>query len=118
LFFTYFITHAGAVAAACLLVLGSGRTPRAGAVARTFWITLVVVVLAGVATVLTGGNYMFLRRKPAHDSLLDVMGPWPLYIASGAALGLLIFLALAACARRVPPRLPASSSRAAGRTDP
>jgi hypothetical integral membrane protein (TIGR02206 family) len=104
LFFTYFVTHAGAVAAACLLVLGSGRTPRAGAVTRTFWITLAVAVAAGVATVLTGGNYMFLRRKPAHDSLLDLMGPWPLYIASGAALGLLILLALAACARHVPPR--------------
>ena len=104
LFFTYFVTHSGAVAAACLLVFGAGRAPRPGAVGRAFVITLGVAVLAAVATVLTGGNYMFLRRKPAHASLLDVMGPWPLYIVSGAALGLLLFLALAAAARRVPAR--------------
>jgi len=104
LFLTYFVTHSGAVGAACLLVFGAGRVPRPGAVARTYTITLGVAAVAAVATVTTGGNYMFLRHKPAHDSLLDLMGPWPVYIASAAALGLLIFLALAACARRVPPR--------------
>ena len=47
----------------------------------------------------TGGNYMFLRRKPVHGSLLDVMGPWPWYILAAAALGLVIFLRLDALAR-------------------
>ena len=34
LYLTYFATHAGAVAAACLLVIGSRRTPRPGAAWR------------------------------------------------------------------------------------
>ena len=110
-FFTYFVTHSGAVAAACLLVFGSRRTPRAGSVWRTYAITLAVAVAAAVATVVTGGNYMFLRRKPAHGSLLDFMGPWPVYILAATGLGLLIFLALAACARRVTPRSPPSTIR-------
>jgi hypothetical integral membrane protein (TIGR02206 family) len=110
LFLTYFATHSGAVAAACLLVFGTGRTPRAGAVARTYAITLGVAVLAAAATVLTGGNYMFLRRKPAHRSLLDLMGPWPIYILSAAALGLLMFLALATVARRVPEHTTSSTT--------
>ena len=105
LFFTYFATHSGAVAAACLLVFGARRVPGPGAVWRVYAITLAFAVLAAIGTVLTGANYMYLRRKPAHASLLDVMGPWPVYILAGAALGLLMFVALAAAARliRVPP---------------
>jgi hypothetical integral membrane protein (TIGR02206 family) len=98
LFFTYFATHSGAVAAACLLVFGSRRTPRPGAVARAYAITAAFAAVAAVATVLTGGNYMFLRRKPVQGSLLDLMGPWPVYIIVGAGVGLLMFLALAALA--------------------
>ena len=104
LYFTYFATHSGAVAAACLLVFGSRRTPRPGAVGRTYAITFAVAVAAALATLVTGGNYMFLRDKPAHGSLLDLMGPWPVYIGAAAALALLIFLALAAVARRIPSR--------------
>ena len=111
LFFTYFVTHSGAVATACLLVFGSRRTPRPGSVLRTYAITLAVAVAAALATVITGGNYMFLRRKPAHGSLLDLMGPWPIYILAAAALGLLIFLTLAGCARYVTPRSPPGTAR-------
>jgi hypothetical integral membrane protein (TIGR02206 family) len=99
LYFTYFATHSGAIAAACLLVFGECRALREGAVARVYAITAAFAAVAAVATLTTGGNYMFLRRRPAHDSLLDVMGPWPVYIAAGAALGLLLFVALAAIAR-------------------
>ena len=109
LFFTYFTTHAGAVLAACLLVFGCRRLPRPGAVWRVYALTACFAALAGVATLVTGGNYMFLRRKPVHGSLLDELGPWPWYILAGAALGLLLFLALDALARwpvRAMPRGP------------
>jgi hypothetical integral membrane protein (TIGR02206 family) len=99
LFVTYFVTHSGAVAAASLLVLGARRTPRPGAVWRVYGVTLGVVAAAAAGTLLTGGNYMFLRRKPAHGSLLDLMGPWPVYILVAAIVGLLLFLALARLAR-------------------
>jgi hypothetical integral membrane protein (TIGR02206 family) len=101
LYFTYVATHGGAVAAACLLVFGEGRAPRPGAVARAYAITAAFAACAALGTIATGGNYMFLRRKPARGSLLDVMGPWPLYIVAGAALGLLLFVALAGLARAV-----------------
>jgi hypothetical integral membrane protein (TIGR02206 family) len=95
LFFTYFATHSGALAAACLLVVGARRAPRRGAVWRVYGVTVAFAVLAALGTVLTGGNYMFLRRKPARGSLLDLMGPWPLYILVAALFGLLMFLILA-----------------------
>jgi hypothetical integral membrane protein (TIGR02206 family) len=111
LFFTYFATHSGAIAAACLLVFGARRAPRPGAVWRVYAITAAFAAVAAVATVLTGGNYMFLRRKPVGGSLLDVMGPWPVYIVAGAAFGLLMFAALAALARWSVPMAPLATAR-------
>jgi hypothetical integral membrane protein (TIGR02206 family) len=99
LFFTYFATHSGALAAACLLVFGRHRAPRAGAVWRVYAITVAFAAVAALGTVVTGGNYMFLRHKPARGSLLDFMGPWPVYILVAALFGLVMFLALAALAR-------------------
>ena len=75
LWFTYYATHGGAIAAACLLVFVERRYPRRGAVWRVYGITLAFAACAALGTIATGGNYMFLRRKPAHGSLLDFMGP-------------------------------------------
>ena len=100
LYFTYFVTHAGAVLAACLLVFGCRRLPRPGAVWRAY----------GLTAVLRGGwppprpwppaaTTCSCAASPCDGSLLDVMGPWPFYILAAAALGLVIFLALDALAR-------------------
>jgi len=109
-YFTYFASHSGAVAAACLLVFGAGQVPRRDAVGRTYAITAAFAACAAIATVATGGNYMFLRRKPVHGSLLDVMGRWPVYILAGAVLALGLFAALAALARALRASPPAASA--------
>ncbi len=88
---TFVIAHSGVVVAAVLLAWGLGRTPRPGAVPRIFALTLAWTVVAAIGTLATGGNYMFLRRPPPGGSLLDLMGPWPWYIASGAIVALVLF---------------------------
>jgi hypothetical integral membrane protein (TIGR02206 family) len=98
-YFTYFTTHSGAVVAACFLVFGRRLLPRPWAVWRVYALTAAFAALAGLGNLLTGGNYMFLREKPERASLLDLMGAWPWYVLSAAALGLAIFLALEALAR-------------------
>jgi hypothetical integral membrane protein (TIGR02206 family) len=91
-YFTYFIYHVGAIVAAAYLVLGCRLYPRPGAPWRVFGLTLVWAAIAGLGDVITGGNYMYLRAKPVHASLLSVLGPWPWYIAGAAAVGLALLL--------------------------
>jgi hypothetical integral membrane protein (TIGR02206 family) len=93
-YFTYFSYHTGAVVAACFLVFGCRLYPRPGAFRRVFALTLAFAAVAGAGDLLTGGNYMYLRDKPAHNSLLDLVGPWPWYIVSTAALAVAMLLAL------------------------
>jgi hypothetical integral membrane protein (TIGR02206 family) len=100
-YFTYFTYHIGAVVAACLLVFGCGMYPRRLAALRAFAATLCFAAIAGVADLITGGNYMYLRAKPEHNSLLNVLGPWPWYIASAAAVALALLLALQLLSDRV-----------------
>jgi hypothetical integral membrane protein (TIGR02206 family) len=93
-FFTYFATHCGAVVAALFLAFGRRLVPRDGAVMRVFVATAAFATVAGGADLLTGGNYMFLREKPETASLLDLMGPWPWYILTGAVVAIALFAAL------------------------
>ncbi|MEP7105650.1 MAG: TIGR02206 family membrane protein [Chloroflexota bacterium] len=92
----YVIEHGVTVLAALLLPLGMGLAPRRGALGRAVAATAAVALVAGVADLLTGGNYMFLRHPPASPTLLNLLGPWPWYLASVAliAFGLLALLDL------------------------
>ena len=99
-FWTYFVTHSGAVIAACMLVFGWQLQPRPGAVRRAVAATAAMTAAAAIANLATGGNYMFLREKPGAGSLLDLFGPWPVYIGVAAVLAVVLFAALDAPFRR------------------
>jgi len=115
LYFTFFIVHTGPIAAACLLVFGMRRVPRRWAIWRVYAITIAFAALAAIGCLVTGGNYMFLRHKPAGGSILDLFGPWPSYILGAAVLGLALLLVLEAIGRIVaradPPRRAAEHRR-------
>jgi hypothetical integral membrane protein (TIGR02206 family) len=98
-YFTYFAYHVGAIVAAFFLVFGREMYPRPGATWRVFGATLVVAAVAAVANLITGGNYMYLREKPEHASLLSVMGGWPWYIAETAVVAIAMLLVLEAITR-------------------
>ncbi len=94
MFFQYYVAHGGIVAAALFLVTGLGRWPRRDAVIKVGAITFVYALLVGAIDAATGANYMYLRSKPASASLLDLFGPWPLYIAWAALLGVALLFIL------------------------
>jgi len=78
-YFTYFMYHDGAVVGACLLVFGERLYLQPGAVRRVYLTTLAWACAAGVGDMITGGNYMYLRKKPGHASLVSALGSWPWY---------------------------------------
>ena len=93
-FFQYYAAHGGIVAAALFLVVGLRQWPRRGAVLRVTGITIAYALLIGVIDAATGANYMYLRSKPTSASLLDLLGPWPVYIAWASLVGVALLLIL------------------------
>jgi hypothetical integral membrane protein (TIGR02206 family) len=87
----FFVGHGGIVVAVAVLVFGgaaplSRRTPW-----RAFGLLLAYSAAVGGLNAVLGANYMFLCRRPHNASLLDAFGPWPMYLAGGAATALALF---------------------------
>jgi hypothetical integral membrane protein (TIGR02206 family) len=104
----FFLAHGGIVLAIAVLVFGRIAPLRPGAVWRAFGMLLAYALAVGLFDAASGANYMYLRSKPGNASLLDSLGPWPLYLAATAAIALALFWVLWLPAR---PR-PAASSTA------
>ena len=93
-FVEYVTGHAGVVVAALFLVVGMHRWPRPGAVGRVLLVSVAWTAVVGGVDALTGGNYMFLRRRPGEWTLLSVLGPWPWYLVGATALAFVLFTVL------------------------
>src|SRR2546422_5491364 len=90
----FYATHDLVVLAALFLVIGLGLHPRPGSVRRIFLLTLVFTAAIAIVDLVTGGNYMYLRRGPAGGSFLRFFGPWPWYIAAGVLVALVVLALL------------------------
>jgi hypothetical integral membrane protein (TIGR02206 family) len=87
----FFLAHGGIVVAIAVLVFGGIAPLRPGAVWRAFGMLVAYALAIGLFDAVSGANYMFLCRKPGNASLLDALGPWPLYLAAAAAVTLALF---------------------------
>lgn len=123
LYYAFWLDHGGLVAAA--LLLASGGALRLGwmSVVRVWVGTCGVAALAGAANLITGGDYMFLRRPPPGWDPLDAMGPWPWYVLAASAVALLVFALLSLPFRPSPPpatrrRLPPQKGEVGSRVLP
>lgn len=94
-FWTFVVAHSGVLVAASFLTWGRRLTPGPGAVPRALAASVAWTAVAAAGCLITGGNYMFLREPPPGGSLLDLFGPWPLYLAGAAALAVVAFPLLA-----------------------
>lgn len=87
----FFLAHGGIIVAVSVLVFGRLTPLRAGAIWRAFLMLIAYLAFVGAFDAVFGTNYMYLCRKPKHLSLLDVLGPWPLYLLTSAAVALTLF---------------------------
>lgn len=87
----FFIAHGGIAIGIAVLVFGRIARLREGAVWRAFRLLLVYAALVGAFDAIFGANYMYLRAKPGNATILNLLGPWPGYIAAAALFALGLF---------------------------
>ncbi|MBN1560897.1 TIGR02206 family membrane protein [candidate division KSB1 bacterium] len=93
-FFHVFISHGAIIIAAVYMTIVEGYRPTWRSMRRVFLWLNVYAVFVYLINMLIGSNYMYVTHKPETASLLDVLGPWPIYILAGEAMALVMFLLL------------------------
>lgn len=91
LFVTFFTLHVLVVWAAIYLTWGRGMRPRWRDYRFAVIATLAWVAVTLAFNAITGANYGYLNRKPPTASVLDVLGPWPVYLAVEVAIVLIVW---------------------------
>ncbi|HET8560466.1 MAG TPA: TIGR02206 family membrane protein [Marmoricola sp.] len=86
LFIGFWGVHVVTLWSAAYLCIGVGHGPdwrsyRWALLCTAVWAVLVMPFNAAVGT-----NYGFLNAKPPESSLLDLLGPWPVYVLEEAAV--------------------------------
>ena len=87
----FFVVHGGIVAANLVLIYGQIARLKPGAPWRAAAMLVAYAALVGAFDAVTGANYMYLMRKPKNASLLDALGPWPVYLLPGLLVALMLF---------------------------
>lgn len=93
-YFHFFYTHGGIILTALYFVWIKGYKPTFIGVVKTILVLNILLPFIFLVNKLTKGNYMFLQEKPQTGSLLDFLGPYPLYILSLEAVAFVMFTLL------------------------
>jgi hypothetical integral membrane protein (TIGR02206 family) len=87
----FFAAHGGMVATVLFLVWSHQARPRPGSWWRAFVAVNAYAVAVGAFNAAFRTNYGYLCAKPEQPSLLDLLGPWPVYILAAEPVVLLLF---------------------------
>jgi hypothetical integral membrane protein (TIGR02206 family) len=90
-FLAFWAIHLLVVWAAIYLTWGRGHRPTWRSYRIAIAVTCAWAAITLTFNTIAGTNYGFLNRKPDTASLLDVMGPWPVYVFVASALVLAVW---------------------------
>jgi hypothetical integral membrane protein (TIGR02206 family) len=90
-FLAFWAIHLLVVWAAIYLTWGRGMRPTWRSYRIAVAVTAVWAAVTFTFNTVAGTNYGFLNGKPSTASLLDVLGPWPLYIFTATVLILIVW---------------------------
>jgi hypothetical integral membrane protein (TIGR02206 family) len=91
----FFVAHGLVVGAVLFLVWTGALRPRPRAWWGAFLSLNAYAALVAVFDACFGTNYMYLRDKPQAETLLDLLGPWPVYILAAEPVALILLRVLA-----------------------
>lgn len=91
-FWIFFTSHGSIYLAVVFAMVGFGYRPTWRSILVTLLITNLLLIPVGLVNWLTGGNYMYVARKPEFASLIDLLGPWPWYILAIQAIAVVAFV--------------------------
>jgi len=87
----FFAAHGGIIIAVLFLTWRKVLRPETGSHWRALLYLHLYAILIGVFNLVFDTNFFYLCSKPSEPSLLDHMGPWPVYILVGDLLAVLLF---------------------------
>jgi len=99
----FFLAHGFIIIAILTLTWGKLLTPGRNSLWVAFGALNGYAFVIGLFDAIFKTNYLYLREKPVSASLLDYLGPWPIYILAGEAVALLLFALLWIPWRRAAP---------------
>jgi hypothetical integral membrane protein (TIGR02206 family) len=88
---SFFVAHGGIIVTVLMLLWGRVMRPGPPGVRHVWAPLLGWAALAGAADWAFEANYMYLREKPRAFSILNWLGPWPVYIAASGGLAWVLF---------------------------
>ncbi|MCA1031993.1 TIGR02206 family membrane protein [Bacillus timonensis] len=93
-YFHFFLAHIAIILASLYMVWVEKYKPTFKSVWKAMLVLNALAIFIYIVNKITGGNYMFLAKKPSNPSILDFLGPYPWYILSLEAVAFSIFLLL------------------------
>lgn len=91
-YFRFFIGHNGMVLVLIYAIIVEGYRPTRNGIWLGFLGINVFLALAAIINYGIGANYFWICGKPSTPSLLDYLGPWPLYILTAEIVAVLHFI--------------------------